>query len=501
MVIPPQRRHANIIIVKRYLTIPVLLLIILVVTMISVYGFAEYYHDTAEKPISPILVPRGAITASGAQVAYNSSSITKRLWGPEALLSQKCDASLERLLQMDCDDIKVTPKIFTKTPYAWVEFRERRITNPNTSHILGRSSAGGNSGLENALNFVLDSRYVFSGTVPQVKVETTLDPGMQKITDDYVRQISEELAPERAWIVVISNTGDILAASAYTKDSKASSPLYQEVFEPGSIFKPLVMAWALQTKSIDTSFTVNSPGVTEIDGTIIKDWKPLGEVDLFRALQQSSNIYMANVARKMGYDTLISGLKAYKLDQPMFGLREEAKAIMPEDSKPSLLNAGFGQGVAVTPLQLLRAYTAIANDGLLCDLRLIKAVYVDEKKLPLENTASSQVLDPSVASLVRRIMTTIATPTVSAAAVPHQGKYFSVAAKSGTAQVAVNGKYNDADRLYSYVGIMPANQPQMIMLISIDRPANHAPSLAVYVAAPWFRLVARDLMLYKGIRP
>jgi len=97
-------------------------------------------------------------------------------------------------------------------------------------------------------------------------VETTIDAGLQKITDDYVSQIADQLGPERAWIVIISNEGDILAGSAFTKNKAGSSPLYQELFEPGSIFKPLVMAWALDVGAIDTSFTVYSPGVTQIDG-------------------------------------------------------------------------------------------------------------------------------------------------------------------------------------------------------------------------------------------
>jgi len=74
---------------------------------------------------------------------------------------------------------------------------------------------------------------------------------------------------------------------------------------------------ALDVGAIDTSFTVYSPGVTQIDGITIRDWKFLGTVDLTKALQQSSNIYMATVAKKTGYDRLIAGLKRYGMDDPV----------------------------------------------------------------------------------------------------------------------------------------------------------------------------------------
>lgn len=468
---------------------------------LSVFTSTEYIHDQAEKPLSPSLILRGSITSSGGLIAYNSSSINKRIWGPKELLSGDCNENLEKLLGLKCSEIESLPHIYANTPYAWVELREERQQAKSTQYIVGSHLPGGDTGLEAALDMVIGTRYSFSQTTTQPLVETTIDAGMQKITDDYVSQISKELDPERVWIVVISNKGDVLAASAYTKNPVGSSPIYQELFEPGSIFKPLVMAWALDTGAIDTSFTVYSPGVTQIDGVTIKDWKFLGTVDLYKALQQSSNIYMANVAKKLGYSKLIDGLKKYELDVPSLHFPGEAASIMPQNSEVSLLNAGFGQGVAVTPLQFVRAYTAIANNGLLYNLRLVKSITVGGNKIDFPTSTPTRVISPSSATLVRDIMKTIATPTVSAAAVPYKGKYFNVAAKSGTAQVAVNGMYNQTDRLYSYVGLLPGDNPQMILLISIDRPHKINPSLAVYVAAPWFRQVVRDVMLYKGYTP
>jgi len=174
---------------------------------------------------------------------------------------------------------------------------------------------------------------------------------------------------------------------------------------------------------------------------------------------------------------------------------------LPQNTQASLLNAGFGQGVALTPLQFVRAYTAIANNGLLYNLRLVKSITVGDQHIEFPTATPTRVVSPESANIVRNIMKTIATPTVSAAAVPYKGKYFNVAAKSGTAQVPVNGQYNQTDRLYSYVGLLPGDNPEMILLISIDRPQKISPSLAVYVAAPWFRQVVRDVMLFKGFIP
>ena len=493
--------HANIISVKRYVMIPLLLFTAFVIMFISVFTSIEYIHDQAEKPLSPSLVLRGSITSNGGAIAYNSSSITKRLWGPKALLESSCNEELEKIVQLKCEEIQSLPHVNVDTPYAWVELREQRQQADSTRFLVGTHTPGGNTGLEAALDLVLSTRFVFSKTSTQPTVETTIDAGLQKITDDYVSQIADQLGPERAWIVIISNEGDILAGSAFTKNKAGSSPLYQELFEPGSIFKPLVMAWALDVGAIDTSFTVYSPGVTQIDGITIRDWKFLGTVDLTKALQQSSNIYMATVAKKTGYDRLIAGLKRYGMDDPVLHFPGEAKSILPQNTQASLLNAGFGQGVALTPLQFVRAYTAIANNGLLYNLRLVKSITVGDQHIEFPTATPTRVVSPESANIVRNIMKTIATPTVSAAAVPYKGKYFNVAAKSGTAQVPVNGQYNQTDRLYSYVGLLPGDNPEMILLISIDRPQKISPSLAVYVAAPWFRQVVRDVMLFKGFTP
>ncbi len=481
--------------------IPLLLFSAFVIMFLSVFSSTEFIHDQAEKPLSPSLVLRGSITSSGGLIAYNSSSITKRIWGPKALLGDSCNENLEKTLGLKCSEITSLPHVYVDTPYAWVELREERQQAKNVQYIIGTHAPGGDTGLESALGMVLGTRYSFSKTATQPLVETTIDAGIQNITDKYVAQIAQELNPQRAWITVISNKGDVLAASAYTKNKTGSSPVYQELFEPGSIFKPLVMAWALDIGAIDTSYTVYSPGVVQIDGITIKDWKYLGTVDITRALQQSSNIYMANVAKRVGYQRLIEGFKKYEMDKPALNFPGEATSILPQNAIASILNAGFGQGVALTPLQFLRAYTAIANDGLLYDLRLVKSISVDGQRIEFPTATPTRVVSAESARIVRNIMKTIATPTVSAAAVPYKGKYFNVAAKSGTAQVPVNGQYTQTDRLYSYVGILPGDNPQMILLVSIDRPANISPSLAVYVAAPWFRQVVRDVMLFKGYTP
>jgi len=95
----------------------------------------------------------------------------------------------------------------------------------STRFLVGTHTPGGNTGLEAALDLVLSTRFVFSKTSTQPTVETTIDAGLQKITDDYVSQIADQLGPERAWIVIISNEGDILAGSAFTKNKAGSSGL------------------------------------------------------------------------------------------------------------------------------------------------------------------------------------------------------------------------------------------------------------------------------------
>lgn len=305
-------------------------------------------------------------------------------------------------------------------------------------------------------------------------------------------------------IVQEPNTGKVLAM-ANTPDFNPNkygsfplqtlvNPAVQSRYEPGSVFKVITAAIGLDTKAITPETLYNDTGtITFPNGKKIKNWdlKAHGKVTMTKVIEESLNTGAAFMEQAIGHKKFYEYLNA-------FGFNNPTGIYLPGEVSGNLKNikthiadidfaaASFGQGVAVTPIQLITAISAIANGG-----RLMKP-FLEEGSAP---HAVRRVLTPEAARQTREMMVS-AVRKAQIAQIPH----YTVAGKTGTAQAVdfVRGGYTN-DVINTYVGFAPVHEPRFSILIKLDKPKG-AP-LAGTTVVPAFRELAEFIINYYGIPP
>ena len=271
------------------------------------------------------------------------------------------------------------------------------------------------------------------------------------------------------------------------------NPLVEEIYEPGSVFKIFTMAAGIDSGSISPETKYYDTGKVVLNGKTIKNWdlKAHGEVTMTNVIEKSLNTGAAFAARKTGNSVFARYLRA-------FGFGDETGIDLPGELSGNLsrlhekapeinfATASFGQGVAITPLEVINAASVIANGG-----RLMRP-YINESLGP---EIIREVIGADAASKVAWMMVS----AVDKAEVAHIDG-FSIAGKTGTAQVPdlVRGGYTDRV-INSYVGFGPVTNPRFAILIKLDEPAG-AP-LAGLTVVPAFRELAHFVINYYDIPP
>jgi cell division protein FtsI (penicillin-binding protein 3) len=317
-------------------------------------------------------------------------------------------------------------------------------------------------------------------------------------------------------VILDPATGAVLAMCSYpdfdpayygaTKDiSSFNNPVTLAQYEPGSVYKAFTMAIGLDAQKINPKTTYVDTGVEEIDGFKIKnaDGKAHGVQTMTQALDESLNTGTIFVERQVGREVFKAGLEKFGFGKPTgIELSPESKGNMTSlDKKGNVFyaTASFGQGMSVTPIQLVNAYGALANGGVLMRPYIVDEVmYADgshERTKPQVigraiSTRASQLISGMLVSAVER-------GHGKRAGVP--GYY--VAGKTGTAQVP------DPDRagylkdvtIGSFAGYAPADNPKFVMLVKVDRPRDV--QWAESSAAPLFGKIAAFLLSYLQVPP
>lgn len=346
----------------------------------------------------------------------------------------------------------------------------------------------------------------------------TLDSRVQEIAEAYLDQaITTWKAAAGTVLVMEPQSGEILALAnrpTFDPNDYTRHPAERWVnravsfaYEPGSTFKIVPVAAALEE------------GVYKPHDHVVfcRSAMPVGrrtihcathgtgghaEVDLTRLIVKSCNIGAATVAAKVGREPFHHYIRkfgfGYKAEIGLSG--ETAGFVPPPDAWRDirLANLGFGQGVSVTPPQLLAAYCAIANDGIRPHPHLVKRMEAGAGR-PAEATdlPGSRVISPQTAGVLREMLCeTVAEGTGTVA----QIEGYRVAGKTGTAQKAFPGRgFVDGKYIGSFVGFVPGDNPKLAILVIIDEPqGGHYGSV---VAAPTFREVAKCSLAYLGIPP
>lgn len=342
----------------------------------------------------------------------------------------------------------------------------------------------------------------------------TIDKTVQFLTEKKLLEGIEKYGAKGGTVIVMEpKTGAILAMASYPSYDPAKyynypnewykNPGVSFYYEPGSTFKVLVMAAALNEKKINPDTKFNETGPINIGGFAIKTWNQQyrGEISLSQILEYSSNVGMVNVSAKLGDDLLLRYLEKLGFGATTgIDLQEEfSPDLRPSDKwyKIDFATASFGQGIAVTPLQMIRAVGAIANGGKLMKPYLVKSIELDNgKTIQTRNVVVRNVYNKEATSLVTEMMVS-AVENGETRMIKPAG--YRIAGKTGTAQIPIAGHYDAEKTIASFVGFAPVEDPKFIMLVTLREPTKSP--WGSETAAPIFFSIAKDLFSYYSISP
>jgi len=383
------------------------------------------------------------------------------------------------------------------------------------AHVLGFASTNesywlGQYGVESYYNQIL-------GGVPgeasgdKIKepkngkdIELTIDPNIQSHSEEILSTLVEDYRGEGGTVIVAEpKTGKILAMASYPSFDPNDygtfdigsflNPSVQSIYEPGSIFKVITMASALDAGKITPDTTYYDSGELTLNEHTIRNWdlKSYGTVTMTNVIEKSLNTGAAFAERQLGHENFYEYLKK-------FGLKDQTQIDLPGEVTGSLLpleqdiqdinfaTASFGQGISITPIRLIMAISAIANGG---DLM---RPYVNASNKP-------QKMGRAVSKDASRQTVEMMVSAVDKAQIARISGY-TVAGKTGTAQVPKTngGGYTD-EVINTYVGFAPAYDPEFIILIRLDKP--YGAPLAGLTVVPTFRELAQYVINYYNIPP
>jgi cell division protein FtsI (penicillin-binding protein 3) len=347
-------------------------------------------------------------------------------------------------------------------------------------------------------------------TVPGKTLRLTIDAGLQDYVEQVLAGVGAQYSPQGATAIVADpHTGAILALANWPRVD-ANNPLSAPQsawedqalgfsYEPGSTFKAITVAGALQDGLITPATTFGIPPVLQFADRKISDAESHGYETLSVAdiLKVSSNIGADEIGMRLGAQRFDYWVHRFGFGSPTgVDLPGEQQGIVLHASHysgSSMATLPFGQGEEVTPMQMVEAYSAIANGGVLRAPRVVASI--GGKPVPVPR--GQQVLTPNVAAQLRDMLRGVLADggTASGAAIPG----WDMAGKTGTADIVVNGSYSKTAFVASFIGMVPTTNPRLVIAVVVDRPNG-----SIYggsVAAPAFQKIAGWAVPYLGISP
>ncbi len=314
-------------------------------------------------------------------------------------------------------------------------------------------------------------------------------------------------------IIMEPQTGKIMAMAAtpaydpsrfYEFDPNLyKNPTVADSYEPGSTFKVLTVAAGIDAGAIKPETECDDCGGPKTIGKYtIRTWneKYYKNITMTEALSKSDNTAMMFAADKIGKERFVSYLHAFGLGEKTgIDLQDEASPRLREDNKwgdIDIATASFGQGIAVTPIQLITAVNTIANGGKLMHPYVVDQVTAGEKVFTTKPKVVRQVVSKETAATVTAMMIEAAAHGDAKWALP---KGYVIAGKTGTAQIPVGGHYDENRTIASFVGFAPADNPRFTMLVRLSEPQTS--QWGSETAAPLWFSIAKDLFVKLGIPP
>ncbi|HTW13468.1 MAG TPA: penicillin-binding protein 2 [Solirubrobacteraceae bacterium] len=462
----------------------------------------------------------------GQTPAATLAALTKPHTGYSVLAASVPAATATKILDMGINGINEVPG-------------ERRVypRGSEAAQAIGwtHSSGSGAAGLENLFNKQLSGtsgtrRIVNDALGKPIQVDTTkpMVPGktlrltisapLQDEVEQVLANVGREYAPKGATAIVTDpqtdqilavaswpsfNANDVTSADLQSVGGELPATEDQAVdfsYEPGSTFKAVTVAGALQDGVITPTTEFNIPPYLEAYGHTVSDAEPHGdeELNVGQILQVSSNIGAVKIGLKEGEDAFARWVNRFGFGKPTgVALAGEQQGIIRPLSQYygfEMYNLPFGQGEEVTPMQMVQAYDAIANGGVLRTPQLIESIGGKKVAEP----KGKRIISSQVAMQMRVMLRGVLADggTASGAQIPG----YDMAGKTGTANVAINGKYSNSAFVASFIGMVPASKPKLVVAVVVDQPSKNS----IYggsVAAPAFQSIVGWAVPHFGINP
>ena len=371
----------------------------------------------------------------------------------------------------------------------------------------------GHNGVRNVVNDAIGQPISIDQvqpTVPGSALRLTIDAALQSDVEQVLAGVGAQYSPQGATAIVADpRTGAILALANWPQvnsNEALSAPLKawedQAVgfsYEPGSTFKAITVAGALQDGLITPNTPFDIPPVLQFADRQIHDAESHGYETLSVAniLKYSSNIGADEIGMRLGPQRFDYWVHRFGFGAPTgVDLPGEQPGIVLHSwqySGSSMANLPFGQGESVTPMQMVAAYDAIANGGVLRAPHIVGSI--GGRTVPVPR--GMRILSPGVARELRDMLRGVFADggTASGAEIPG----WDMAGKTGTANIAINGKYSDSAYVASFIGMVPTTDPRLLVAVVVNQPQG-----SIYggsVAAPAFQKIVGWAVPYLGISP
>lgn len=365
---------------------------------------------------------------------------------------------------------------------------------------------------------IVFGKYLRQKPIDGADLYLTIDSGVQKILETNLKKGVKDFEAKGGLIVVLRPEGSVLGMYSYPVYSSwywqsfeadlYKNPMVADSFEPGSIMKPLIMAAGINEKKIKAlSRCPRCFGPRYIGGYKIEtfDGKYNPNSTMVEVLVNSDNTGMTYVAESLGKEKIYQYLKNYGFGSLTgIDLQEEERGNLREISQwreIDLATSSFGQGIAVTPIQFIRAFSCLANSGILYQPYVVEKIKDKNRVIKKEPVKIRRVLKSSTTEVLTEMLVKVCeeSPLKHPKSKFEILNNFRIAAKSGTAQIPIGGKYSEDRTIASVVGFAPAERAEFVILVTLFEPKKDP--WGANTAGPVFFKTVADLITYLGISP
>lgn len=503
------------------------------------------YLNISNEEITKLLAPiTWQIPEYVVQEASNSSKIIRDINEEQARLQKLIENPNTKYVTV-ANNLILTPdnvSMLSKIDGLILQSQHSRIytqpiTLPHVLGFVGKDNLGntvGRYGLEGYYELELAGRsgvikrekdnrgrsLIFGQKIETPRIDgrtliTSIDRTIQFIVEKELEQGLQTYQASAGTVIVMEpQTGAILAMASlpdyhpgwyeYYPNTVYSNPAIGSSFEPGSIFKVIVIASALDNQVISLNTICPCNNTVRIGSNVISNYdnKIYPNSSMVDILKHSDNIGMVYIGKQMGIESMIDGLQK-------FGFGSKTNIDLEEEMSPrlrpinqwreiDLATASFGQGVAVTPIQMITAVNVLANHGVLMEPYIVKELIENDKNIQVQPNPVRQVISPQTSKDISTLMSQATDYLIN-----NQGrkdlKGYNIAGKTGTAQIPIEGQYHEDKVMASYIGFAPYDNPKFVMLVTLNDPRSA--NFASQTAAPlWFN-IAKQLFQHWNIQP